>query len=100
AGSFQIKLPKSCKVSLTASGGDTTYWLTIQANMDGIGTSGYWAWLSNSSVANSESAGYYYGGGGTVSDPKCLKKFRPLSGCNAFAPIDLAFALLGKDSGK
>jgi hypothetical protein len=99
AGYFQIKLPKSCMVSLTGRGKNgTTYWLTVQANLKGFDTSGYWAWLSNVNVANNEAEGWYYGGGNAVADPKCLKRFETVSDCNSIAPIDLAFALLGKDS--
>jgi hypothetical protein len=98
-GTFKIKLPKSCDATLTGSGDGTRYWLTVQANMQGPSTSGYWAWLSNVNIANNEAAGWYYGGGGSVADPRCLKKFETLSDCNAFSPVDLAFALYGKDSG-
>jgi hypothetical protein len=98
SGVFSIKLPKSCKVSLAGSGKKgTRYWLTVQANMAGPSTSGYWAWLSNTSIANKEGAGWYYGGGGSVADPQCLTQFETISDCNAFSPVDLAFALQGKD---
>lgn len=97
AGSFQVKLPKSCKVSLKGGKGGQTYWVTVQANMKGEFTSGYWAWMQNVNVANNQAAGYYYGGGNTVSDPKCLTQFETISDCWSAGPVDLAFALLGKD---
>jgi len=100
AGSFQIKLPKSCSVKLKGGKSGKRYWLTVQANMAGPGTSGYWAWLSNTSVANNEGAGYYYGGGGSVADQRCLTQFETISDCNAWTPIDLAFAIQGKDVSK
>lgn len=100
-GAFQIKLPKKCAVSLT--GGDkkkgTRYWLTVQANLVGQFTTGYWAWQQNSNIANKPGAGYYYGGGNSVADPQCLQQFETIQDCWAAAgPVDLAFALLGKDS--
>ena len=98
-GSFHVKLPKSCKVSLKGGATkDKRYWVTVQPNMDGINTSGYWAWLQNLTVNNNEGAGYYYGGGNSVFDPQCLQQFEPIRDCwNNAAQIDLAFALLGKD---
>jgi hypothetical protein len=99
-GSFQIKLPRSCKVSLAGSGKKgTRYWVSVQGNMAGEFTSGYWAWRQNLSVANKQAAGYYYGGGNSVTDPRCLQQFESISDCWGAAPVDLAFALLGKDSG-
>ncbi|MBV8799521.1 MAG: hypothetical protein JOY77_03520 [Alphaproteobacteria bacterium] len=93
-GVFQIKLDsKTCPVSLPAG----RYWLTVQANMTGPFLSGYWAWTANSTVANDTSAGWWYGGGMVTKDPKCLQRFRPLSLCTG-SNLDLAFALLGKDS--
>ena len=98
-GSFQIKLPKSCKVQLKGGKGGKRYWVTVQANMAGEFTTGYWAWMQNVNVANKEAAGYYYGGGNSVFDPQCLQQFEPIRDCwNAAGPVDLAFALLGKDS--
>lgn len=101
-GAFQIKLPKSCKVSLAGSGKKgTRFWLTVQANMDGINTSGYWAWMQNTNVANNPGASYDYGGSLSVVDPKCLTRFETIQDCwNASAPVDLAFALQGMDSSK
>jgi hypothetical protein len=96
-GAFQIKLPKSCKISLTGSGKKgTTYWVTVQANMQGINTSGYWAWQANLSVANNQAAGYWYGGSVGVNDPACLTSFHTMSDCTG-STVDFAFALLGKD---
>jgi hypothetical protein len=91
-GSFQIKLPKTCKVNLK----DGKYWVTVQANMDGPFTSGYWAWMANSAVANNVSSGYWYGGSVGVNDPKCLTQFETLTDCTG-STLDFAFALLGKD---
>jgi hypothetical protein len=99
-GAFHIKLPKSCKVHLKGGATKATrYWVTVQANMDGLNTSGYWAWMQNLTVNNKEAAGYYYGGGNSVFDPQCLQQFEPIRDCwNASAQIDLAFALLGRDN--
>jgi hypothetical protein len=97
-GSFHIKLPKSCKVSLKGGTKGARYWVSVQANMAGLFTSGYWAWLQNVNVANKPGAGYYYGGGNSVADPQCLQQFETIQDCwNAGGPVDLAFALLGKD---
>lgn len=96
-GSFQIKLPKSCKVKLKGSTNGKRYWVTVQANMQGFFTSGYWAWQSNLTIKNNEAAGYYYGGGNSVLDPNCLQEFEPISDCWGSGQVDLAFALLGKD---
>ena len=97
-GSFQIKLPKSCKVTLKAGAKKTRFWVTVQAAMDGLSSSGYYAWMQNVAVANKAAAGYYYGGGNSVFDPQCLQQFEPIAQCwNAAAPVDLAFALQGKD---
>jgi hypothetical protein len=100
-GAFQIKLPKSCAVSLTGSGKKgTPYWLTVQANLKSETTSGYWAWQQNSNIANNAAEGYYYGGSSGAADPKCSTRFETIQDCwTAGAPVDLAFALYGKDSG-
>jgi hypothetical protein len=99
-GAFQIKLPKSCKVHLKGGTNDTAYWLTVQANMAGRFTSGYWSWVANNGIAGNPGASYYYGGGYSLADPKCLKTFKTIQDCNGFhMPIDLAFALYGNDSG-
>lgn len=97
-GSFHIKLPKSCKVHLKGGASGATYWVTVQANLAGLNSSGYWAWMQNVNVANNAGAGYYYGGGNSVFDPQCLQQFETIQDCwNAAGPVDLAFALLGKD---
>jgi len=98
-GAFQIKLPRDCSVKLKGGSRGKRYWLTVQANMDGINSSGYWAWTQNLTINNDEAVGYYYGGGNSVADPKCLQQFETLSDCWATGQVDLAFALLGKDSG-
>jgi hypothetical protein len=95
-GAFQIKLPKTCKVSLKGGDSGTTYWVTVQANMDGAFTSGYWAWNTNNTVAGNQGAGYWYGGGVGVNDPRCLQQFESMTTCTGF-DVDFAFALLGKD---
>lgn len=97
-GSFQLKLPKSCKAKFKGGSKDKRYWLTVQPNMAGINTSGYWAWMQNLTVNNNQGAGYYYGGGNSVADPQCLQQFETISDCWTVGQIDLAFALLGKDS--
>ena len=93
-GSYQVKLPKTCNVKLK---GGKRYWVTVQANLKGINTSGYWAWMQNKTVANKQAAGYYYGGGNSVSDPQCLQQFEAISDCWSVGQVDLAFALLGTD---
>jgi hypothetical protein len=97
-GSFQIKLPKSCPAHLKGGTNGKRYWVTVQANLAGFSTSGYWAWMQNVNVANKQGAGYYYGGGNSVSDPQCLQQFETISDCWTVGPVDLAFALLGRDS--
>jgi len=99
-GSFQLKLPKSCAAKMKGGAGGKRYWVTVQANMQGYFTSGYWAWAQNVNVANNQAAGYYYGGGNSVADPRCLQQFEPISDCWSVGPVDLAFALLGKDSSR
>ena len=97
-GSFQIKLPKSCKVRLKGRGTrGTRYWVTVQANLQGFETSGYWGWKWNLTVANKQDAGYYYGGGAGVKDPACLQQFETLHDCWDEPATDVAFALLGRD---
>jgi len=96
-GSFQMKLPKSCKAHFKGGTKGKRYWVTVQPNLAGINTSGYWAWLQNTTVNNNQGAGYYYGGGNSVSDPQCLQQFETISDCWSVGPVDLAFALLGKD---
>lgn len=97
-GSFQIKLPKSCKVRLKGRGTNgKRYWVTVQANMQGLQTSGYWGWQWNQNVANKQDAGYYYGGGAGVKDPQCLQQFETLKDCWSEPATDVAFALYGRD---
>jgi hypothetical protein len=96
-GSFQIKLPKSCKVALSGGKKSKTYWVTVQANMDSISTSGYWAWMANSGVAGNVSAGDWYGGSVGTLDPSCNVSFQPLPKCTG-STLDFAFALQGKDA--
>jgi hypothetical protein len=95
-GSFQIKLPKSCKVHLKGGDKGNTYWVTVQANMQGINTSGYWAWQANLNEANNEAAGYWYGGGVSTLDPSCNVSFQHMTKCTG-SGVDFAFALLGTD---
>lgn len=97
-GSFQIRLPRSCKVRLKGGGTKgTRYWLTVQANMQGLETSGYWGWQWNQNVANKQDAGYYYGGSNGVKDPECLQQFETLHDCWSEPATDVAFALFGRD---
>jgi hypothetical protein len=96
-GSFQIKLPKSCKAHLKGGTNGKRYWVTVQANLQGLFTSGYWAWMQNVNVANKQGASYYYGGGNSVTDPQCLQQFETIADCWSVGPVDLAFALLGRD---
>ena len=94
-GAFQIKIPKSCKVHLKGGTGGATYWVTVQANMKGANTSGYWAWQTNTNVANNVAAGWWYGGGVSVP-PQCATAWGSMTDCAGFT-VDFAFALLGKD---
>ena len=96
-GVFGIKLPKSCKVKLAGGTSGTTYWMTVQANMEGANTSGYWAWSSNSTVNGNMASVYDYGGSVTANDPKCYTQFESIEDCYGDGAVDLAFALLGKD---
>jgi hypothetical protein len=91
-GSFQIKLPKGCAAKFK---GGNTYWVTVQANLNGPFTSGYWAWTANSAVAGNVSAGWWYGGGVSVP-PECATAFHSLTECTG-STFDFAFALQGKD---
>lgn len=96
SGVFDIKLPKSCPVKLKGGSGGKTYAVTVQANMAGPFTSGYWAWSTNNKINGNQGAGWWYGGSVGVNDPKCLTQFETMSDCTGFT-VDLAFALLGKD---
>ena len=93
-GVFVIKLPKTCAVKLKAGTKAVRYWVTVQANMQGFNTSGYWAWTTNTSIAGKMGAVYDYGGGVTVNDPQCYSQFEPLQECYG-SGADLALALYG-----
>jgi hypothetical protein len=95
-GAYQLKLPKSCKVHLHGGTKATTYWVTVQANMDGINTSGYWAWTTNLTVKGNPAAGWWYGGGVGVPQ-QCITGWGSFPDCVGSSQ-DLAFALLGTDS--
>jgi hypothetical protein len=96
-GSFQIALPKSCKVKLKGSdSGGSTYWVTVQANMQGFYSSGYWAWQSNATVTNNVAAGWW-SDSALGPPPICVTSWGSLTACTGFT-VDLAFALLGKDA--
>lgn len=94
-GSFQVALPKSCKVKLKGGGTGATYWVTVQANMQGPFTSGDWAWQSNDTVANNVAAGWWYNGSPLVFQ-RCQWSWGSMTTCTG-STVDLAFALLGKD---
>jgi hypothetical protein len=96
SGAFVIKLPKTCSVKLKGGTSGTTYWVTVQANMQGFYTSGYWAWSSNSTINGNMAAAYDYGGSVSVLDPACYTQFESISDCYGYT-IDLAFALYGTD---
>ena len=96
-GAFTIKLPTSCKVRLAGGTSGATYWMTVQANMKGANTSGYWAWSSNATVNGNMASVYDYGGSVTTNDPKCYTQFESIEDCYGDGAVDLAFALLGKD---
>jgi len=94
-GAFQIKLPDTCKVKLKGGTSGNTYWVTVQANMKGINTSGYWAWTTNLTVHGNPAAGWWYGGGVNVPQ-QCKDGWGSFPTCVG-SSADLAFALLGKD---
>ena len=93
-GAFEIALPKSCKAQLAGGKKGTTYWVTVQANMTGELTSGYWAWNTNTAIKGNEAAGYWYGGSVTTNDPRCNTQFESMTDCTGQS-VDFAFALLG-----
>jgi len=95
-GAFQIALPKSCKVSLKGGKKGATYWVTVQANLAGFNTSGYWAWGTDPSVQGNQAAGYWYGGSVQTENPACNTSFQTIDECFS-STVDLSFALLGKD---
>jgi hypothetical protein len=84
-GSFAIKLPKSCKISLKAG----TYWLSVQANL-AFGAGGEWGWEGNAVQTGSAYAWQNPNGGFglcTTWGTECL----------GYGP-DFMFALKGKDA--
>jgi len=95
AGSYSIKLPKKCAKKASFAGGKkgTTYWVSVQANMAGINTSGYWAW-DVVSVHGNQAAGDWYGGSVGTLEPQCNTSFQTLSFCTG-TTTDLSFELLG-----
>ena len=95
-GVFQLVLPSSCKVNLKGGSGGKTFWVTVQANMQGFTTSGYWAWTINTEINGNQAAGYWYGGSVQTDNPKCNTSFQTIDLCFG-QTVDLAFALLGKD---
>jgi hypothetical protein len=97
-GAFQIKLPKSCKAQFKGGKKGATYWVTVQANMAGINTSGYWAW-DVVSVHGNQAAGDWYGGSVGTLLPQCNTSFQTLSDCTGTS-TDLSFELMGTSKGK
>jgi hypothetical protein len=97
-GVFGITLPKTCKVRLKGGRKGMTYWVTVQANLQGFDTSGYWAWTTNIEINGNEAAGYWYGGSVNTLNPACNISFQTIDECFG-STVDLAFALLGKDKG-
>lgn len=95
-GAFVIKLPKTCAVKLKGGTSGTNYWVTVQANLQGFNTSGYWAWTTNTTINGNMGSVYDYGGGVTVDDPNCYSQFETLQDCYG-GSADLAFALYGAD---
>jgi hypothetical protein len=93
-GAFQITLPKSCKSTFKGGKKGTTYWVSVQANMAGINTSGYWAW-DVVSVHGNVAAGDWYGGSVSTLNPACNTSFQTLTECTG-TTTDLSFELLGK----
>jgi hypothetical protein len=89
-GAFEITLPKSCKAKFQGGKKGATYWVTVQANMKGINTSGYWAW-DIVPVHGNQAAAWFYGGG---DGPECDTSFQTMSYCTG-ATTDLSFELLG-----
>jgi hypothetical protein len=89
SGSFAIQLSKSCKVKLKGTAaaqagkksGGTTYWVSVQANID-FGSAGEWGWELSLDTSGNQAA-------------------RRDSDCPDWCHIgsDLMFALRGKDKG-
>jgi hypothetical protein len=99
-GAFEITLPKKCAKKASFAGGKkgTTYWVSVQANMAGEGTSGYWAW-DVVSVHGNQAAGDWYGGSVETLEPSCNTSFQTLDYCTG-TESDLSFELLGTSSKK
>jgi hypothetical protein len=97
-GAFQITLPKKCAKKASFKGGKkgTTYWVTVQANLKGFDTSGYWAWGQDTTIHGNQAAGYWYGGSVQTDNPICNTSFQTIDECFG-SEVDLSFALLGKD---
>ncbi|HEX4160301.1 MAG TPA: hypothetical protein VHY79_17685 [Rhizomicrobium sp.] len=95
-GAFEITLPKSCKAKFAGGKKGTTYWLTVQANMQGLETSGYWAWAEATTVHGNQAAGYWYGGSVETLNPACNTSFQTIDECTGSA-LDFAFELQGND---
>jgi hypothetical protein len=93
-GAFEITLPNACKAKFQGGKKGTTYWLTVQANMKGLNSSGYWAW-DIVPVHGNQAAGWWYGG---VIGPFCDTSFQTMEYCTG-TTTDLSFELLGA-SGK
>jgi hypothetical protein len=94
-GAFQITLPNTCKATFKGKGKKgTTYWVSVQANMAGIDTSGYWAW-DTVPVHGNQAAGDWYGGSVGTLEPSCNTSFQTLDYCTG-TTTDLSFELLGK----
>ncbi|HEX4079356.1 MAG TPA: hypothetical protein VHX61_10860 [Rhizomicrobium sp.] len=94
-GAFQITLPKKCAKKASFAGGKkgTTYWVSVQANMTGELTSGYWAW-DIVSVHNNQAAGDWYGGSVETLEPSCNTSFQTMDYCTG-TTTDLSFELMG-----
>jgi hypothetical protein len=99
-GAFEIKLPKSCAKKASFAGGKkgTTFWVSVQANMAGAETSGYWAW-DTVPVHGNQAAGDWYGGSVETLEPSCNTSFQTLDYCTG-TESDLSFELLGTSSKK
>jgi hypothetical protein len=90
-GSFAIQLSKTCKVKLKGSAapqsrkksGGTTYWVSVQANIDFFGGAGEWGWELSTDTSGNPAA------------------YRDSGSCATWCslPSDLMFALRGKDKG-
>jgi hypothetical protein len=90
-GAFEITLPKTCKAKFKGGKEGTTYWVTVQANMKGISTRGWWAW-DTVPVHGNQAAGWWYGS--YFPPPGCYTSFQTMSYCTG-ATTDLSFELLG-----